>query len=118
MKPEHSISYYVTATDSVGCSETGNPNLVHVTVFPLGIEDGLPNTNIKIYPNPATSYIEIEISSKNISNSEYFTLIDMHGKEVYSIQITSNKQQIDVSELASGNYSYIMGGFTGKIVIR
>jgi hypothetical protein len=118
MKPDYSISYYAIATDSVGCSATGDPNLVRIVVFPVGIEDCLPNTNFKVYPNPATDYLQIEINNTAVSDNTSFTLFNMLGKKVYSTQITSNQQQIDVSQLARGNYSYIIGEFQGKIILR
>ena len=118
MKPDHSISYYAVATDSVGCSAVGDSNLVRIEVFPVGIEDGIPNTNIKVYPNPATYYLQIEINNTAVSDNTSFTLFNMLGKKVYSTQINSNQQQIDVSQLARGNYSYIIGEFQGKIILR
>jgi hypothetical protein len=118
MKPDYTISYYVIATDSVGCSDSGDPNLVHITVFPVGIEDGQPNINLKIYPNPATDFLQVEINNTAVSDNQHFTLFDMLGKKVYSTQITSNRQQIDVSQLTRGNYSYIIGEFQGKIILR
>lgn len=116
MKPDTSIQYYVIVTDSVGCSQRGKPDYINLTVFPTGIEAGLVNTNIKIYPNPASSYVQIE----RIANAqeEQFTLYDILGKQVLKILLNSNIQIIEVGSLARGNYTYVIGKSVGKIILK
>ena len=117
-KPDTSINYYVIATDSLGCVQQGQSDYVQVTVYPLGIEEGTPGMKVKIYPNPASSYLQIETVNGVVNNRIKFTLYDMLGKKVLSILIQSELQQIDVSKLARGNYSFVMGKTTGKLVLR
>ena len=117
-KPDTSINYYVTATDSVGCVQKGGSSLVQVVVYPLGIEEGISGMKVKIYPNPASSYLQIETVNGVVNNNIRFTLYDMLGKEVLSTLIQTELQQIDVSKLARGNYSFVMGTATGKLVLR
>ncbi|MFT4754221.1 MAG: hypothetical protein ACI85Q_001777 [Salibacteraceae bacterium] len=114
--PDTSIQYYVTATDSVGCAQQGQIDYIQVTVFPVGIEDGLPNINIKVYPNPASDYIQIE----RIANAkeEQFTLYDILGKEVLNTLLNSTNQTIEVSSLTRGSYSYIIGESKGQIILK
>ncbi len=114
--PDTSIHYYVIATDSLGCVQQGQDDFVQVFIMPLGIEDGLPNTDIKVYPNPASDYIQIE--RQNVREEEQFTLIDMLGKQVLIRNLNSENETIDVSGLAKGNYTFIIGNSTGKIVLR
>ncbi|MFT4754223.1 MAG: hypothetical protein ACI9GM_000769 [Salibacteraceae bacterium] len=116
IKPDSARSYYVTLTDSVGCTQRGNPNYIEFTIWPVGIEDGVPNINIKVYPNPASDYIQIE----RIDNAkeEQFTLYDILGKVVLKTQLNSNNQIIEVSSLARGSYSFVIGDSTGKIILK
>ena len=115
-KPDTSIEYYVTGTDSLGCSQKGGQSLVVVIVSPLSIQNQEPKTNIKIYPNPTTNFIQIEI--EEITKTKVFTLYDMLGKEVLTTTLSSSNQTIDVSQLARGNYSFVIGESSGKIVLR
>ena len=114
--PSHSINYYVTATDSLGCSQQGQIDFIQVEVFPVGIEDGIPNTTIKVYPNPASDFIHIE----RIENAtiEQFILYDMLGKEVLRSALNQTTETIDISNLARGNYSFVIGKDQGKIILR
>ena len=114
--PDTTTSYTLTVTDTVGCIQTGTENDVTVVVFPLGIKDGIPSTNIRVYPNPASDYIQVE--RKGQLENETFSLYDITGKEVLRSQIQSELQQILVSQLAKGSYTFIIGESTGKIVLR
>jgi hypothetical protein len=114
--PDTSINYYLTVTDSVGCTQTGQFDYIQVIVYPVGIEDGTPITNIKVYPNPASEYIQIE--RQNAIEEEQFTLIDMLGRQILKTTLSSGNETIDVSSLARGNYSFIIGNSTGKIILR
>ena len=114
--PDTSIHYYATITDSVGCVHQGQLDYFQVVVWPVGIEDGVPNTDIKVYPNPASAYIQIE--RQNVREEELFTLYDMLGKQVLIRNLNSENEIIDVSGLAKGNYTFIIGNSTGKIVLN
>ncbi|MFA8299779.1 MAG: choice-of-anchor J domain-containing protein [Hyphomicrobiales bacterium] len=62
------------------------------------IED-FSTQNIKIYPNPSNGRINIT----NLANNT-ITVLDMQGKVASSIDITSNDQTIDLSDLNNGMY--------------
>ncbi|MDR2084961.1 MAG: C10 family peptidase [Bacteroidales bacterium] len=68
-----------------------------VTVFTVGIINN--NNEIKIYPNPASDYINIE--AENITE---ISIIDISGKTVKNIQTKSNQITITTSELLDGIY--------------
>ncbi|HNQ68609.1 MAG TPA: T9SS type A sorting domain-containing protein, partial [Bacteroidales bacterium] len=59
------------------------------------------HTNINIYPNPASSYVQF--SSSEQSNFQYVQIIDCTGKIVLKTEVISNNK-IDISELNSGIY--------------
>jgi hypothetical protein len=117
-KPDTTIHYTLTITDSIGCSQTGQQGIVIVYVFPLGIENDQPNTNIKVYPNPASDFIQVETMNGSSKIGDTFTLHDMLGKAVLSTVIQSKLQQIDVSQLARGSYSFVIGEGTGKVILK
>lgn len=114
--PDTTTSYTLTVTDTVGCIQTGTENDVTVVVFPLGIKDGVPNTTIRVYPNPASDYIQVE--RKVHVENETFSLYDITGKEILKTQVQSSSQQINVSRLARGSYTFIIGESTGQIILN
>ena len=79
------------------------------------------NQEIDIYPNPASTVLNIRCADFN--ESIQFTLTDVLGNEVYSTKLSSNLSKIDISGLSSGVYlgSIYSKDFvrrTGKVVIR
>lgn len=73
------------------------------------VEDEEPNTQIKLYPNPADNFLRIEHNQ-----TEQFTkyvIIDLNGKRMLSGQF--NSTEIDISNLASGVYVIKLFGLHG-----
>lgn len=64
----------------------------------------LDNFNIKMYPNPVSDVIYIEILDQQNLNSFDLLVHDKYGKLQYTDRF-SKKTQIDVSNLAQGTYS-------------
>ncbi|MEO8822158.1 MAG: T9SS type A sorting domain-containing protein [Ginsengibacter sp.] len=64
--------------------------------------------SLKIYPNPAEDFVNVEIYSTNNSSKETLIILDMSGRIVYRNEFTSSaynyKKQIDISRLKKGNY--------------
>lgn len=81
----------------------------------LGVEDEILNSDIKVYPNPAKSIINIS-SSLNITKIELYNLLGQ--KVVESTQTT----QLDVSNLNKGLYFLNVyskkGRGTKKIIVE
>ena len=58
--------------------------------------------NLKVYPNPVSETLNIEIQS---FNDLRFHLFDIYGRQVeVSPNINSSRTTIDMSQLASGVY--------------
>jgi|TARA_B110000261_G_scaffold20389_1_gene20627 hypothetical protein len=74
-----------------------NPNAV-------GIEELKKETTIKIFPNPATNYLNVAITSNEVNKK--IQLIDLLGKVVYSNTLAKNNSQLRVntSNLLPGVY--------------
>ena len=74
--------------------------------------DDSDNLNIlTIYPNPAESFINLELSS-DISVYDV-SIIDLMGKEVYNYNSLSSTR-IDISSLEVGNYFIVVNSDSGK----
>ena len=75
---------------------------------------------ISIYPNPASSHINIELSK--IDNNASLTLVSVSGEQVYHNQINNQSVMIPLTGIAKGvyilNYSSDAGGFNSKIVVE
>ncbi|MFD1553276.1 hypothetical protein DNU06_16795 [Putridiphycobacter roseus] len=99
-KPEYSIEYYLTITNSLGCSMEGAPVYL-INVNHLGIEDILNSTKeVTIYPNPTTG--EVFIFDKN--------------KSVISILIYDLNENL-ISELNNNLIKYDLSGYPKGVYI-
>ena len=93
-----SVDVWVIKVDEWGCDTLG-------CQFVSVEENQLGNDNIKIYPNPTSDYIFVEIETELFeSGSLTFSIYDIIGKKHLSIQAGSQWESFDVSKLASGTY--------------
>jgi transforming growth factor-beta-induced protein len=58
--------------------------------------------NVKVYPNPSSDYIKVSFDGSTASG---FSIINTYGQVVFQKESISNNDAIDVSGLASGNYT-------------
>lgn len=74
----------------------------------IGLEEGL-FTDFSVYPNPATSQLNIKYAGMNGSNIT-FELVNMVGNKVYSKKLESKSAdlKLDISTLPRGVYFYIL----------
>lgn len=102
---QENFTYYASQTNDAGCeSEARNPNPVSgrlaVTVYSaLGIKNHNA-TNVKIYPNPTRSTLNIE-AEEDISLIEVYNSI---GQKIITRTNSSNQLFIDLSNVNSGVY--------------
>lgn len=82
-------------------SETGE----YLFSDPNGTEEILSPSAIKVYPNPASHDLIVNVEELNVSGEAIISILDMQGKviERATIQL-SNELSIDVSALNTGNY--------------
>lgn len=119
-KPDSSIEYYVTATDSKGCQKIGSP-YYFINVNTLGTESFTEeNPTISIFPNPTSDKIfinspenvtiqKIELISINgekvaiqNNNLEFITLKD-YSDGVYIVKIQTSNENIVYRRIVKGN---------------
>lgn len=83
------------------------------------IDNAILQNAINLYPNPASSILNIEVMDANIDANK-FSLIDVTGIVVKEIELTSNK--VDVSDLSTGIYfvriDTASGSITKKLTIK
>lgn len=86
--------YFVIATNEAGCSAKSDE--FAILDVPLSI------SALKIYPNPTSTFLNIELPD---SRSATVEIIDLTGNKIISDTISSiGKNQIDVHHLSSGIY--------------
>lgn len=93
--PGQRLSYRVKATNASGSSPYSNTVLILVT----GIEAG--EVLVKAYPNPATDYITVQLSDKQVPVAA--TLYDNRGRKLYNAQL-STTSRIDLTSYPAGIY--------------
>lgn len=81
----------------------------------VGIEEVFNNNNFKIYPNPTSTNITIELIGFNNSFQAQLSLFDLTGKKVYTSSINSTINNIDVSAIKSGLYLLKIISDSGEI---
>ncbi len=95
-------TYYVTVSDSLGCYGTNSFEVQFVT----GVADGGQGSRIRLYPNPAPKYINVEIA--NPAGGEIkLKLTDISGRELFEKNIFNQFvifEQIDLGNISAGVY--------------
>jgi len=92
---------YTTNTGSNGSEVQGVQQTYEIQS--LEVSEVKPTISLKVFPNPTTSNLTLQISEYN--NQEYsYLLYDMLGKALNKGQITSQQTQINTSDLPSATY--------------
>jgi hypothetical protein len=88
-----------------------NPNdSVHVTILfdamITGINDRDRADDIRVYPNPASDYLEVELNREKADENITIQLVNANGAVVRELIAGSQRNRINTSELAEGLYMY------------
>ncbi len=75
------------------------------------------NTEVKVYPNPATSFVNVDVTSEEIQQFNV-KMVDMMGKTVYVDQFISGSDPytINVNNFAKGVYFLHLNSENGQMV--
>lgn len=121
-KPEYSIAYYLTKTDSAGCVVTGTPVYL-VNVLPVHTDeiDFIPR-ELSIYPNPVHKSLKVIISEK-ITGPFVLSIYAPDGKKLMQEISGRNAIKLDTDSFPPGIYIVKVendSGFrkTEKIIIN
>jgi hypothetical protein len=118
-------SYTAELTSAAGCKV--KLKAVEVTIAGLLRQNPILSEELKIYPNPATDQIELEIKSDQAITLKSIKVYSLEGKDVTGI-ISLQKGNVstyrmDISAIAAGTYLVMLEGeerkvFIGKFVKR
>ena len=87
-------------------------NSVGTSTYDLANELGL-----KLFPNPTSEFLIIELEHKNFSASMNLELVNIFGQKIKSIQV-DKKISVDVSDLSTGIYFLTYENrLLGKVVV-
>ena len=88
---------WLLRVDSMGCLNPGCPSGV-------GIEEinNVTSNNIRIYPNPANTFITIETEAAQ--ENKQIRIMNALGQEIISEKIISSLQKISIENLSNGMY--------------
>jgi len=81
--------------------------------YPQGINNAFVETQVKLFPNPATDVVNIR-TTREMKTAK---VLDMSGSVVRTFDVNSRDLQIDVENLASGLY-YVQINFGSSIAVR
>jgi hypothetical protein len=65
-------------------------------------DNKIKNMDIKLYPNPTSSILNIELN--DIQKEKYYSLTDINGKLLFKDKILNMTESLDISNLLSGVY--------------
>ena len=74
-----------------------------------------PQTQVRAYPNPAQSYITIDLQS-NYQKGLTIAVYSFLGKKMYESQATSEKTTLTLNDYTRGIYVYHVTGSDGKVL--
>ncbi len=101
-------AYCVTITDNVGCVITECDS---VGGEPVGIF-GIQSLNARLFPNPTTGMITIEVESHE---PHLFSLFDLGGKLLLEKEVSARTTVISIAFVPTGTYLYsVKHPATGK----
>lgn len=103
----HMLMYYFEHAYYLRCFEDENilySNVGDCSLFGVGIEEQFNENNLKIYPNPGSTNLTIELIDIKTSFNAQVYLFDITGKEIYSTSINQSINTIDVSSFKNGLY--------------
>ncbi len=81
----------------------------------VGINEHVNAEAINVYPNPAQDVITFNLDA---SKAQTIQIYDITGKMVNAYSVSVNNQQIDVSTLANGIYTYSIVGKNNSVLNR
>lgn len=82
------------------------------TAAPVDINDRI----VKLYPNPATSYITFDIQSNYKKGLSIYIFNGVLGKRVYETSNVAIKTTVTLNDFSRGMYIYHLIDETGKII--
>ena len=107
---------------TITCTATDDSGNTAICTFELTIESILGSDDIDatissiiLYPNPATDYVMV--SNPTGQELESLTIYDLNGRLIKTVDLKEMgvEKAIDISELASATYMFIIKGVNGQL---
>jgi len=96
----------------------GGPFAVVDNNAPLGIPAAASETAADVYPNPATDYINVNLSNPANDNRQY-EIYDASGRLVTSFENANEQNQIDMRNYDNGSYTLRVTNLnTNEVTVR
>lgn len=97
--------YTITLTITNGCGNTAS-YIENITINScmVSVNSAIKTDNVKVYPNPISTFAIIEIVESQINS--VFELYDILGKCIMAKSLTKQQTSIDRGDLKSGIYFY------------
>lgn len=88
-------------------------------VSTLGVQETAQTPNLKLYPNPAKSFVNLQ-NSTNFKKGETVTITNLEGKVVKTILVKNPTAilTIDINGLPQGIYTVTLGSSTVSLVVN
>ena len=86
-----------------------------ILLFPVGTNSVLKDTDIKVFPNPVTDYLSLELPYRA---NWTVTIIDTQGKTVYQNTSTDFIQFLDFQNYAIGTYFVQIEDENGNQIVK
>lgn len=104
-----------TFSVNVNNVETKGANRFSLVFTKRAIEPTIVQNNIKIYPNPANSMVNVLLPE---NNSYIISVLDLFGKKIKQFQTKGGTCTLNVSQLKSGAYFLEIIDKTGKKTVE
>lgn len=102
-----------TISSSVGGTSTQTITSVLKDYDVVSVKENSKTIELSLYPNPATTFIELMTESKEAAN---VTVYDLTGKVVAKQAMEAGKTKVNLEHLSAGNYMYSVSDKTNNIL--
>ncbi len=108
------VSYWVSSTNDNGCESERVELMVSVSPT-LSMDNPSLLDEVKIYPNPTSNYLFIELPTVN---NDLYSIYDINGRLLLKGDLASENNRIDISKLNSGVYILKVSTLRGEVLKR
>ncbi|MFH1936425.1 MAG: DUF5050 domain-containing protein, partial [Bacteroidota bacterium] len=95
---------------SLSCSDTSTVALL--TVSPIGINDVVEQNPVKVYPNPVSNSVYIQVNASLIGS--IYTITDPMGKTVMTGKLNKENSTIEMGHLSAGAYLFSVEDYSQR----
>lgn len=107
------VYYYVMVYDTTHLSTTDTLIVYQTTT---NVNGNIIKSEISLYPNPVSNYINVEITNSNVIENYNIKLYNTLGEIFFDSQLTSDLLIIDISSYAKGTYILTLTNNWGQMI--